>query len=152
MSVAHSTRPLSAPTVTAALGTLRARGLRISAARRLVLEALYAAERPVTAEEIAGGLAGRLPESDLASVYRNLDTLKANGLAQHFHLGHGPGRWAPASAGARGFVACELCGEHAVLDGAALDDLRAAVLAASGFDVHLQHFPLVGTCPSCARS
>jgi nucleoside-diphosphate-sugar epimerase len=31
---------------------------------------------PDTAEEIAAGLDGRLPRSDLASVYRNLETLE----------------------------------------------------------------------------
>jgi Fe2+ or Zn2+ uptake regulation protein len=46
--------------------------MRISAARRLVLEALYAADAPISAEQIADGLSGRLPRSDLASVYRNL--------------------------------------------------------------------------------
>ena len=72
------------------------RGLRVSAARRLVLEALFAAERPVTAEEIAAGLDGRLPASDLASVYRNLETLEELGLVRHVHLGHGPGLYALA--------------------------------------------------------
>ena len=86
------------------------RGLRVSSARRLVLEALFAAERPLTAEEIAAGLEGWLPASDLASVYRNLDTLEELGLVRHFHLGHGAGRYALAAAGDVEFVSCERCG------------------------------------------
>ena len=56
------------PTYAAAVNSLRARGLRVSGARRLVLRALYEADAPVTAEQVAGGLEGRLPASDLASV------------------------------------------------------------------------------------
>ena len=41
-------------------------GMRISAARRLVIEAVYEAETPVSAEQIAAGLGGRLPESVLS--------------------------------------------------------------------------------------
>ena len=54
---------------------------------------------PVRAEEIAAGIGGRLPRSDLASVYRNLETLENHGLVRHLHLGHGPGLYALAGEG-----------------------------------------------------
>ena len=41
---------------------------------------------------------GRLPRCDLASVYRNLETLEDAGLVRHMHLGHGPGLYGPARA------------------------------------------------------
>ena len=99
MTVPHRTSPLAAPSVEGAVELLRRRGLRVSSARRLVIEALFAAERPLTAEEIAAGLEGWLPASDLASVYRNLDTLEQLGLVRHFHAGHGAGRYALAASG-----------------------------------------------------
>ena len=61
MTVSPDTRPLAPASVTSALGVLRAGGHRISAARRLVLEALFAADGPVSADRLAGGLDGRLP-------------------------------------------------------------------------------------------
>jgi Fur family transcriptional regulator, ferric uptake regulator len=151
MTVSHHADPVHLPSLAAALGTLRARGLRISSARRLVLEALFAADGPVTAEEVAGGLDGRLPASDLASVYRNLDTLEALGLVRHVHVGHGPGLYALAGRHDAGYVACERCGRRAALDGAALADIGAAVRAVCGFAPPLAHFPIVGLCPECAR-
>ena len=72
-----------------------------------MIEALFAADRPLTAEEIAAGLEGWLPASDLASVYRNLDTLEELGLVRHFHVGHGAGVYSIASAGEREFLSCE---------------------------------------------
>jgi hypothetical protein len=49
MSFSPCAEPLPLPTPTAALGILRARGLRISTTRRMVVDALFAADQPVTA-------------------------------------------------------------------------------------------------------
>ena len=78
-----------------ALARLRACGLRASAARRLVLECLAAAEGPITVAAVAGGLDGRVPPSDLGSVYRILETFEREGLVHRVHLGGGPARYEP---------------------------------------------------------
>ena len=142
--------PLPAPTLHAAMAAVRARGLRLSAARRLVLEALFAADGPVGAEGIASGLDGRLPSSDLASVYRNLETLEALGLVRHVHLGHGPGRYALSGSSGLEYVVCERCGEHVALAPEALDGVRDAVREACGYRARFSHLPLAGVCPTCA--
>ena len=149
MSVPHLTPAVEAPTAAAAARTLRHRGLRLSAARRSVLVALFAAGRPITAEEIASGAGGIVPPADLASVYRNLETLEALGLVRHTHLGHGPGRYAPAARQDE-LAACERCGACAVLPPETADAVRAAVRAAVGFEPHFHHTPLAGLCPACA--
>ena len=51
-----------------ALALMRAHGLRVSAARRLVVEALLVAQGPMSAEQIAQGIGGQVPSSDQASV------------------------------------------------------------------------------------
>ena len=139
------------PTYAAAVNSLRARGLRVSGARRLVLRALYEADAPVTAEQLAGGLEGRLPASDLASVYRNLGVLEGAGLVRHVRLADAPGRYVPADHGPREYAACERCGQMAGVEPSALDGVRAAVRAAVGYEPRFAHFPLVGLCPDCAR-
>lgn len=130
---------------------LRDRGLRRSAARRLVLTALFTADGPVTADAIAGGLQGRLPRSDLASVYRNLETLESVGLVRHVHLGHAPGLYALAQAGHE-YVMCEACGAVRTLPSSALDGVRDAVREAVGHEARFSHFPLVGLCRTCAEA
>ena len=149
MTVPHQTRALAPASMPAAIATLRVRGLRVSSARRLVLEALFAAEAPVTADAIADGLNGRFPSSDLASVYRNLDTLEEIGLVRHFHVAHGAGRYSLAGRNHAGYVACESCGAHQPLDYDTVAQVAAVLREACGYEPQLIHFPIVGRCPAC---
>ena len=149
MTVSHADTVVRVDSLDAAVGVLRARGHRVSAARRLVLEALFTADRPVTAEEIAAGLDGALPTSDLASVYRNLDVLEQAGLVRHVHLGHGPGQYAVSREGDREHLLCERCGASLSVDAAVLADVHVAIRAATGFEARFGHFPIVGLCPAC---
>jgi Fe2+ or Zn2+ uptake regulation protein len=121
------------PSLHALTNSVRANGLRVSTARRRVLAALLAAERPLSAEQLAGG-------GGLASVYRNLDALAAIGLVEHVQTGRGPGRYALAGRG--GWASCRRCGETAPLAAAA----RAEIAAACGFATSLT---VVGLCPLC---
>jgi len=148
LTTTYRSPALAATGVEEAIEVLRERGLRASAARRLVLEALYGADGPLSAERVAEGLEGRLPRSDLASVYRNLETLEEVGLVRHVHLGHGPGLYALA-APEHEYLVCESC--HAVRTVAreTLDPIRARVRKQFGFEARFTHFPLVGLCPDC---
>jgi Fur family ferric uptake transcriptional regulator len=144
MTVSHLTRPLAPASVTSALGILRAEGHRISAARRDALEALFAAEGPVSAEELAQRLGG-----DLAALYRNLEVLSQVGIVEHVHVAHGPGRYVLTGRGGDGWVACDACHALVPLDRAQAARLRAAIRMATGFEPAFGHFPLVGRCARC---
>jgi Fur family transcriptional regulator, ferric uptake regulator len=150
MTPARTVRPHGAPTIDSAIAALRAGGLRVSAARRLVIEALFAAEGPATVETLAAGVDGRVPRSDVASTYRNLETLEALGLVRHMHLGHGPGRYALARSEEHGYLACEQCDALIPAAADAFDPLRALVRETFGFEARFGHFPIVGLCPACA--
>jgi Fur family transcriptional regulator, ferric uptake regulator len=147
----HTGPSLEAPDVETAIEALRAKGMRISSARRLVLEALYAADAPISAEQIADGLAGRLPRSDLASVYRNLETLEQVGLVRHSHFGHGPGLYMPAGASAREYLVCNSCNAVTAVEPSEMDDLRALIHERFGYEARFSHFPILGLCADCAR-
>jgi Fur family ferric uptake transcriptional regulator len=150
MTTANTGPRIEADTLHEAVAALRARGLRLSGARRLVLEALYATDVPLSAEEIAEGF-GQLPASDLASVYRNLETLERLGLVQHVHLGHGAGRYVRAGR-EREYLVCERCGVQRPVAPEQLDGVRRAVREATGFEARFSHFPIVGLCADCAAA
>jgi Fur family transcriptional regulator, ferric uptake regulator len=148
MSLALSPAPAS---LESAMAAIRAQGLRASQARRLVLQALVEAARPVTAEQIAGGLGGRLPASDLGSVYRNLEALERAGVVRHLHAPRGPGLYAIARDEDEGFLTCERCGEVRAGNPRAVAVIRGAVRKAFGYDAGFLSFPIVGICPECMQ-
>ncbi len=150
MTRSHSVVPMEAADLGSAISALRSRGLRLSAARRLVLEALYSTDEPVTAEQVAGGLDGRVLGSDLASVYRNLEMLEEVGLVKHFHLGHGPGLYARVGAQTHEYLVCDRCKTTLTVNPEDLDKARAAIKRQTGWLARFNHFPVAGLCPSCA--
>jgi Fur family transcriptional regulator, ferric uptake regulator len=139
VTLAHHAPALHAPDLESALATLRAKGLRVSASRRQILETLYAQQRPLSAEELAR-------DGDVASVYRNLDVLEEIGLVRHVHLGHGPGLYSLDDVE---FVACERCGAYSAVEPSRLDAARDAIERETGYRPRFTHFPIVGLCPDC---
>jgi Fur family ferric uptake transcriptional regulator len=135
-----------------AMAFMRERGLRVSAARRLVVEALLVADGPMSAEQIAQGIGGRVPSSDIASVYRNLQAFQDIGLVRHVHLGHGPGLHALAVAGEREYLTCERCADYRSVTPEELAPVRELIERQFGYRASFTHFPIVGLCPSCARA
>jgi Fur family transcriptional regulator, ferric uptake regulator len=133
-----------------AVAALRAAGLRVTAARRLVLDALFAAEGPCSAEQIARAVGGEDAEGDAASVYRNLEAFERCGIVRHVHLGHGPGLYALVGEGEREYLHCEYCGATRAVAPAELDAVRELVRERFGWQARFSHFPIVGRCPRCA--
>jgi Fur family ferric uptake transcriptional regulator len=135
-----------------AIALVRQRGLRVSAARRLVLESLLAADGPMSAEQIAAGIGGRVPSSDIGSVYRNLQAFEEIGVVRHVHLGHGPGLHALAIGGEREYLTCERCADYHAVAPEELDAVRELIESRFGYRASFTHFPIVGMCASCAAA
>jgi Fur family ferric uptake transcriptional regulator len=146
MTVAPDAPALACRDLEEAMTILRQRGLRLSTSRRLVLEGLFGADGPVSAEYLARHL--RL---DLTSVYRNLETLERNGLVRHVHLGHGPGLYALLSGGEHEYLYCERCGAVRSVAPQELDAVRERVRERFGYQARFTHFAIVGTCPKCSE-
>ena len=146
MTIAPDVPRLVADSPAEAIETLRASGLRISTPRRLVIEALFAADGPVSAAALSVELS-----LDESSVYRNLEVLEQRGLTRHVHLGHGPGLYVLAGRDDLEFLYCERCAKVTVLDGDALDPVREQIRSRFGHSARFTHFAIVGVCASCAR-
>ena len=147
MTIAPSRPAIPAPDVEATLAALRGRGMRISAARRLIVDALFAASGPVSAPELAAQT-----KLDPASVYANMQAFEAVGLVSHVHLGHGAGRYALADRVDREYLECESCGATRAVGAAVLQPARTAIREATGFTVRFDHFPVRGLCPDCSEA
>jgi Fur family ferric uptake transcriptional regulator len=127
---------------------LRERGLRISTARRMIVNFLFDVGAPVSAQQIAAGLDST--PLDVGSVYRNLETLEEHGVVHHFHAGHGAGRYVLVAGCEPEYLACDRCGAVREIDRRELEPLREAVRRRFGYQVGFTHFPMMGLCPRCA--
>ncbi|HEV2924493.1 MAG TPA: transcriptional repressor [Solirubrobacteraceae bacterium] len=145
MTVSPDVPPLVVASLADAVTALRERGLRLSTSRRLVLEALFAADGPVSAEYVA-----RRSSLDAASVHRNFETLERHGLVRHVHLGHGPGLYALLGRGEREYLYCDRCGAVRALPSKELDPVRKRIRERYGYETRFTHFAIVGTCGSCS--
>jgi Fur family ferric uptake transcriptional regulator len=130
---------------------LRARGLRLTAQRQRVLEAVAALDH-ATPEAIGARLReeagpdGAAP--DTSTVYRTLELLERLGLVWHTHLGKG----APIYHAAEHphlHVVCASCGEVASADPDLLAGAAERLATELGFTVDVGHVALSGTCRAC---
>jgi Fur family transcriptional regulator, ferric uptake regulator len=128
-------------------------------ARRVILQALFAAPGPLSAETITeSAKSPRAPDGerdaslDAASVYRNLEAFERAGIVRHVHLGHGPGLYALVGEGEREYVYCERCHTAVGVAPAELDDIRELIRERFGHHARFTHFPIVGVCKSCSEA
>lgn len=151
MTLAPDRQPLRFDTLEEVVGALREAGHRVSAASRQVLESLFAADGPVSAEQIAAG-GGTTAPLELTSVYRNLERLEQLGVVGHVHVGHGPGLYALTRDGDREYLVCDRCGGVTTLEPGALEPVRAAVRKRFAHHARFSHFPIHGYCDACAQA
>jgi Fe2+ or Zn2+ uptake regulation protein len=115
-------------------------------ARTQVLEAIVAAGRPLSADEVAA----LVPDVHVSSVYRSLATLESEGVVAHLHLGHGPSIYRLATAvTSDGHLVCEVCGRHDTVPEAVFAPLAGELLRTHDFVLDTSHFAVVGRCRRC---
>jgi Fe2+ or Zn2+ uptake regulation protein len=133
-----------------ALNRLRERGFRITRGRRLVLEALGRAERPLSPYALHDVLAGRGEAVDTVSIYRTLETLEENGLAHRvaFSGGYLPCRLED-HPGCHHHLICRLCGVVAEVDCPGMAEVERGAAQESRFRIERHLVEFVGLCPSC---
>jgi Fe2+ or Zn2+ uptake regulation protein len=131
------------------LDTLRARGLRLTRPRRLILDAVRATDAHPTAAFVYRQVRRRLPRVSLATVYRNLRMLAAEGfLAECTDAG---GLRFDGNTGPHDHFTCLTCGR--IYDVPARDERsgRRRVAARTGFEVLDHRTEYYGRCGACRR-
>lgn len=128
-----------------AIRSLRESGLRLSTPRRLVLEALFAADGPVSATHLS-----RTLSLDESSVYRNLELLEHRGVVRHLHLGHSPGLYVLAGEHEVEYLYCERCAKVTAVSPEQIDPIREQIRRELGYTPRFTHFAIVGLCEACA--
>lgn len=131
------------------LDALRARGLRVTAQRRLVLEALADADDHVSADDILERVQAKAPDVNMSTVYRTLEALEDVGIVYHTHLGHSMSQWHVAREEAHQHLVCERCGSVQRIGLEAFLPYQRAVEKRHGFRADPRHFAVFGRCRAC---
>ena len=132
---------------------LRARGLRRTGPRRVILEVLLGTESHPTAEWVHRLVRRRLPSVSLGTVYRNLRLLVAEGLAAEIP---GPNARFDANMDAHHHFTCVRCGRIVDVDGPLAEPqaeaLRVRIAARTGLAITHHRIEFFGRCPGCRPS
>jgi len=140
--------PASSALVEEVLDLLRARGGRVTTARRQLLEALFESGSHRTAEDLASEVQRQAPDVHISTIYRNLDELERLGVVVHTHLGHGPATYHLASS-PHGHLVCEQCGVTIEAPPELFEELSRKAEDVFGFSVDARHFAVFGRCREC---
>jgi Fe2+ or Zn2+ uptake regulation protein len=147
--MAASGSTVSSPSVEDVLAQLRARGGRVTTARRQLLEALFDSTEHRTAEGLAAEVQSRAPDVHISTIYRNLDELERLGVVVHTHLGHGPATYHLSSV-AHSHLVCELCGMAIEAPDELFRELASGAQDRYGFRIDPRHFAVLGRCRACS--
>src|SRR5882672_3450191 len=132
------------------LDTLRARGLRLTRPRRLILDVVRATDVHPTAAAVYRDVRRRLPRVSLATVYRNLRMLAAEGLLSE--RAHAAGMRFDGNTAPHDHFTCVACGRVYDVPAPGAEGGSARVASPPGFEVLSRRIELSGRCGACRRA
>lgn len=127
---------------------LRSRGLRLTAQRQLVLEAVHALGH-ATPDQVHTKVAETAAGVNITTIYRTLELLEELGLVTHTHLSHGAPTYHGLAEEQHVHLVCRDCRSVQEVPAAMMNDLVESLESARGFLVDLGHIALFGVCASC---
>jgi Fur family ferric uptake transcriptional regulator len=130
---------------------LRARGLRWTPQRRILVEVLSRTDGHVTGSDLVERCRAIDPDTIPSTVYRTLDVLEELGVLSHSHGADGREEFHVMPATEHGHLYCRRCGGSWDLEAAdrAVVETLAAFDRERGFAVDVSHLTLSGRCRVC---
>jgi Fur family ferric uptake transcriptional regulator len=129
---------------------LRARGLRLTAQRQLVLEAVYALGH-ATPDQVHAEVSRTAAGVNITTVYRTLELLEELGLVTHAHLSHGAPTYHAMGEDQHVHLVCRVCGGIAEVKPGVLEPMARRLAAEQGFIIDVGHVALFGLCAHCGE-
>lgn len=139
----------SAAGLPASGAALRARGKRLTAPRALILDTVRATDAHPSAADVYRRVRRRLPRVSLATVYRNLRMLAAEGFLRA--RAHASGMRFDGNTAAHDHFTCVRCGRIFDMPPLVPRAVRARVASSTGFEVIEHHSEFYGRCAGCRR-
>ncbi len=132
-------------------GRLRARGLRWTPQRRVLVEVLSQTDGHVTGADLVERCRQLDPGTIPSTVYRTLDVLEELGVLSHSHGAEGREEFHVLPDTEHGHLHCQHCGRQWELaaDDTAVIAAVDAFAAERGFAVDVSHLTMIGRCQAC---
>ncbi|MEV4759112.1 Fur family transcriptional regulator [Micromonospora sp. NPDC049559] len=129
---------------------LRSRGLRLTAQRQLILQAVLDLEH-ATPEQVHSAVREVAAGVNITTIYRTLELLERLGLVTHTHLSHGSPTYHAAGEHQHVHLVCRNCGTVDEMDPQLLQPLADRLADERGFLVDIGHVALFGVCRDCGE-
>jgi Fur family transcriptional regulator, ferric uptake regulator len=134
------------------LSEVESRGIRLTAQRRALIEAIQEATTHLDAASLLNLARKRDPNIDRATVYRTIELLKKLGMIDELDLMHLNGEkhyYEVKTQQDHLHLACFKCGEIIEFATPAFERLKQEIAAANHFEVQVSRLEVGGLCGAC---
>jgi Fur family ferric uptake transcriptional regulator len=132
---------------------LRQRGLKYTAERRLVLQAVMRNDEHFEAEQLLLTMRQAQARVGKATVYRTLKLLVDSHIVREVHLSNKQMHYEHTHGQApHDHMVCRRCGRIIEFDAAEVERLRSALAAERRFHAQTHRFQIIGYCETCERA
>lgn len=143
--------PHAPPTLDELVEQLRLRGVRVTTARRAVLDQLLAAgDHHLTADELAARVRAEHPTVHLSTIYRTFEALQEAGVIAPARVADQPAAF-HLSGDVHHHAVCTVCGRTLSLPADLLDPVVERLVRDHDFAADPQHLTFAGLCGDCRR-
>ncbi len=127
---------------------LRSKGLRLTAQRQLVLDAVHELGH-ATPDQVHAKVSKVAAGVNITTVYRTLELLEELGLVTHAHLSHGAPTYHSVGEAQHIHLVCRACGGLTEIPSSTLAQLARTLDGEYGFLLDVGHVALFGVCAEC---
>jgi len=130
------------------VNTLKAKGLKLTPQRRLIVDVIHEATGHLTAEEIIKDVQSRMPGVNKSTIYRTLELLEKAGCVYKSELGN-EFIYHHDEEGHHHHLVCSRCGKTVDCDENLFTPVQRSLKNKYNFSVNFKHIVMTGVCEKC---
>lgn len=130
---------------------IRDMNLKVTSQRMIILEALHAGHRHLTAQEVFEVVNPKNPEIGFATVYRFLRKLTEHSFVTEVRMGGLPARYELTPQRHHDHLTCTECGQICEFENNTIEKLQEKIAKEFGFVLTNHVLELYGVCPHCQK-
>ena len=132
------------------VATLKAKGLKLTPQRMLIVDIIHEARGHLTAEEIIGSVQARMPGVNKSTVYRTLELLEGAGCVYKSELGD-DFIYHHEEEGHHHHLVCSRCGKTINCAENIFAPVQKLLRDKYAFHADFKHLVMNGLCGECSR-